>query len=74
MLHKILSGTSFVCALVGLAGLTGTVEQAVTDPQGIVLSLGILAVSAITGLLAANENKSWKRKKRKCTYGWKNVD
>ncbi len=63
MLHKILSWTSFACVLVGLAGLTGTVEQALTDPQGVILSLGILALSAIIGLLAANENKSLRRRK-----------
>ena len=61
-LHSILEGTSFVCGLVGLAGLTGTIEQAVTDPQGVLLSLGILAVAAITGLLAAKENGTLRRR------------
>lgn len=61
-LHSILEGTSFVCGLVGLAGVVGTSEQAVTDPQGMILSLGILAVAVITGLLAAHENKSLSRR------------
>lgn len=61
-LHSILEGTSFVCGFVGLAGLVGTVEQAVTDPQGILLSLGILAVAAITGLFAAKENGTLRRR------------
>ena len=55
-MDKIFSNISFACVMIGLAGLAGTWEQEVTDPQGIVVALGILAAGILAGVAAAYES------------------
>ena len=55
-MDKIFSYISFICVMVGLAGLAGTWEQEVTDKQGIVIALVILAVGILADVAAAYES------------------
>ena len=50
-LHKILSGISFVTGLIGIAGIDGVV----TYSTGLATVIVLLAVSAVTGILAGLE-------------------
>lgn len=62
-MDKLLSYISFACILIGLAGLTGTWEQEVTDQNGIILALVILAAGIIAGIIAAFESGTISRMK-----------
>lgn len=63
-LVNFLMGVCFVCILVGLAGLAGTIEQAETNMQGVVLSIFIIILGFASGLIAAKEDGYFRRRKR----------
>ena len=58
-----LMSVCFVCILVGLAGLAGTIEQAETNLQGVVLSVFIILLGFVSGLIAAKEDGYFRNKK-----------
>lgn len=62
-LVNFLMGVCFVCMLVGLAGLAGTIEQAETNMQGIALSVFIILLGFASGLIAAKEDGYFRNKK-----------
>lgn len=62
-LVNFLMGVCFVCILVGLAGLAGTIEQAETNMQGIALSVFIILLGFVSGLIAAKEDGYFRNKK-----------
>jgi len=64
---KIFSNISFICVMVGLAGLAGTWEQEVTDTQGIVTALVILAAGILAGIAAAHESGYMSRMRKEGT-------
>lgn len=51
-LRRIAEDVCFICFIIGAAGLGGTWEQEVTDPQGILMSCVILAVGAVAAVVA----------------------
>ncbi len=55
-MDRIFSYISFTCIMMGVAGLAGTWEQEVTDQQGIVIALVILAAGILAGIAAAYES------------------
>ena len=55
-MDRIFSYISFTCIMMGMAGLAGTWEQEVTDQQGIVIALVILAAGILAGVAAAYES------------------
>ena len=55
-LQNILSSVSFLCLLFGLAGLTGTCEQEVTDPDGVVLAILLITVGMICAVWSMYES------------------
>lgn len=63
-LQNILSSISFLCLLVGLAGLTGTWEQEITDPDGVVQAILLITVGMICAVWALYESGYLNRRKR----------
>ena len=63
-LQNILSSISFLCLLVGLAGLTGTWEQEVTNPDGVVQSILLITIGMICAVWAMYESGYLKRRRR----------
>lgn len=59
-LHRILSGISFVCILIGLAGVAGAIETG----TGYITSAALIAVGAISGVWAGIENGSINERRR----------
>ena len=66
-MDKFFSNISFICVMVGLAGLAGTWEQEVTEPKGIVIALVILAAGILTGIAAAHESGYMSRMRKEGT-------
>ena len=66
-MDKVFSYISFTCVMIGLAGLAGTWEQEVTDPQGIVTALVILAAGILAGIAAAHESGYLSRMRKEGT-------
>lgn len=64
MLHKVLGGIAFLCLLVGISGLTGTIEQEVTDPDGVVQAILLITVGMICAVWALYESGYLNRRKR----------
>lgn len=59
-LHKLLSGTSFACGLIGIAGLAGAIETG----EGTFASVVLLIICALFGLWSAYESGSLKKSKK----------
>lgn len=59
-LHRILSGISFVCILIGLAGIAGAIETG----TGYITSAALIAVGAISGVWAGIENGYFNERRR----------
>lgn len=59
-LHRILSGISFVCILIGLAGVAGAIETG----TGYITSAALIAVGAISGVWAGIESGNVNERRR----------
>lgn len=57
-LHKLLSGISFTCILIGLAGTAGAIETGV----GYITSGALIIIGALCGLWARYESGYFKRR------------
>lgn len=66
-MDRIFSYISFTCIMMGVAGLAGTWEQEVTDQQGIMIALVILAAGILAGIAAAYESGYMSRMRKERT-------
>lgn len=59
-LHKLLSGASFICILLGIAGIAGAIETG----TGYCTSAVLIVIGAICGVWSGIESGYFRRRKK----------